>query len=70
MRLTDRLARLEQRQRPAPGPCVFESEQAAQAAGCPGGWLHIGPVMEPEEWAAAAQVQQAELCRVVSDGKH
>ena len=68
MRLSDRLARLEQRQRPAPGPCVFDSVEAAQAAGVRGGWLHIGAPMDADEWAAAAKAQQAALCREVSNG--
>ena len=64
MRLTDRLARLEQRQHHAPIPCAYPSAKAAQAAGVRGGWLHIGATMPPDEWAAAAKAQQAELCKV------
>ena len=64
MRLTDRLARLEQRQHTEHGPCAFDSVEAAQAAGVRGGWLHIGAAMPPEQWAAAAKAQQAALCEV------
>lgn len=64
MRLIDRLARLEQRQHRTPGPCAFDSVEAAQAAGVRGGWLHIGATMAPDEWAAAAKAQQAALCEV------
>lgn len=62
--LNARLARLEQRQHLAPIPCAFDSEQAAQAAGVHGGWLHIGATMDAGEWAAAAKAQQAALCEV------
>ena len=65
MRLTDRLARLEQRQHHAPIPCAYPSAEAAQAAGVRGGWLHIGATMDAGEWAAAAKAQQAELCEVM-----
>lgn len=64
MRLNERLTRLEQCQHRAHGPCTFDSAEAAQAAGVRGGWLHIGATMQPEEWAAAAKAQQAELCEV------
>ena len=65
LRLSERLARLEQRQHHAPMPCTFNSAEAAQAAGVRGGWLHIGATMPPDEWAAAAKAQQAELCEVM-----
>ena len=64
LRLSERLARLEQRQHHAPMPCTFDSAEAAQAAGVRGGWLHIGATMDAGEWAAAAKAQQAELCKV------
>ena len=64
LRLSERLARLEQRQHRTHGPCTFDSAEAAQAAGVRGGWLHIGATMPPDEWAAAAKAQQAELCKV------
>lgn len=64
MRLTERLARLEQRQHRTHGPCAFDSEQAAHAAGVRGGWLCIGETMDAGEWAAAAKAQQAALCEV------
>lgn len=64
MRLSDRLARLEQRQHHAPIPCAFDSVEAAQAAEVRGGWLHIGATMGASEWATAARAQQAELCEV------
>ena len=65
LRLSERLARLEQRQHHAPMPCTFNSAEAAQAAGVRGGWRHIGATMPPDEWAAAAKAQQAELCEVM-----
>ena len=65
LRLSERLARLEQRQHHAPMPCTFNSAEAAQAAGVRGGWLHIGATMDAGEWAAAAKAQQAELCEVM-----
>ncbi len=64
MRLTERLQRLEQRQQPEPGPCAFDSVEAAQAAGVRGGWLHIGATMDADQWATAAKAQQAALCEV------
>lgn len=64
MRLSECLARLEQRQHHAPIPCAYPSAKAAQAAGVRGGWLHIGATMAPDEWSAAARVQQAALCKV------
>ena len=64
MRLTEHLARLEQRQHRTHGPCTFDSAEAAQAAGVRGGWLQIGAMMPLDEWAAAARVQQAALCEV------
>ena len=64
LRLSERLARLEQRQHRTHGPCTFDSAEAAQAAGVRGGWLHIGATMDAGEWAAAAKAQQAALCEV------
>ena len=34
-----------------------------------GGGFDFAPVMSVEEWEIAARLQQAELCREVSDGK-
>ena len=64
LRLSERLTQLDQRQHRTHGPCTFDSAEAAQAAGVRGGWLHIGATMPPDEWAAAARVQQAALCEV------
>ena len=63
--LNARVARLEQRLHRHHGPCAFDSEQAAHAAGVRGGWLHIGDVMDAGEWMAAARAQQSALCSEV-----
>ena len=56
LRLSERLARLEQRQHRTHGPCTFDSAEAAQAAGVRGGWLHIGAMMPLDEWAIRHKV--------------
>lgn len=61
--ISRRVALLEQRQPCKPLPCAYPSEAAARAAGATGGWLMIGPTMASDEWAAAAQLQQAELIK-------
>ena len=60
--MSRRIAALERAPVGAASGCVFASEEDARAAGVRGGWLCIGPTMAPDEWAAAAKVQQAALC--------
>lgn len=64
-----RVAALEQRQPSEPVGCVYESEQAARAAGATGGVLLIPAALPTDEWCAAAKAQQAELTRGTHDAK-
>ncbi len=67
-----RLVRMEtQRLRTTPGlGYVFDSTEAACAAGAMGGVLIIGPVMTPDQWCEAARKQQTELTRGQTHGQH
>ena len=61
--LNRRLGALERCQRTPGGPCCFESDEAARAAGFTGGFIVIGATMPTDEWCAAAKQQQADLMK-------
>ncbi len=60
--ILQRIIKLEQESCPCRySGFVFAGELEAEQAGAVGGVLVIGPIMSPEEWAAAAKIQQSVL---------